>query len=130
VEAISPEDNGLRRRLRGRFTNNFFGVDGLPVEIVNMFLNIQPRPTHIELLQVTNPYHLSHDPREGWHIGLVPDPDRPGYDRYDPDEYKKLIEQEQAKRLKLMIQIIRSRGVECDNQVPVDKSPIRSGAYR
>ena len=45
----------------------------------------------------------------------VPDPDRPGQWKYDNEEYLKILKQEAQKRIELMLQIMKSRGInDCD----------------
>ena len=45
------------------------------------------------------------------HRGYVPDPDRPGWMKYDREEYLKILKQEAQKRIELMLQIMKSRGI-------------------
>lgn len=47
-------------------------------------------------------------------VDRVPNPDKPGWFKYDPEGYHKLLEQQRAKRLDLMIEIMKSRGLEYD----------------
>ena len=54
----------------------------------------------------------------GWdlrkHKYCIPDPDKPGYLKYDPTykEYEKLLEEETKKRLQVMTEIMKSRGID------------------
>ena len=147
AEAISPEENGLRRRIKG--FNKLYYVDSLnygdkkmmiewPIDLSEKFLNIQPRPTIKEMIKVLIP--LGFDTRK--HRNYIPDTDRPDYLKYDssqwvldPDEpgttkynydneYKKLLKQEAQRRQEIMIEIMKSRGVEYD-PIPIIKEQMK-----
>jgi hypothetical protein len=83
-----------------------------PNGLCEKFLDIDPRPT-IELKQVLYP------PGGLWltsqnqhtHRSYVPDPERPEWHKYDNEEYLKILKQEAQNRIELMLQIMRSRGI-------------------
>jgi hypothetical protein len=43
------------------------------------------------------------------HAGYVPDPDKPGWLKYDEEKYIKILKQEAQKRQQVMQQIIETR---------------------
>jgi tRNA uridine 5-carbamoylmethylation protein Kti12 len=103
-----------------------------PIDMCNKFLSIKPRPTMKELVEVV--YPLGYDTRK--HRYYIPNPERQGYLKYDTSryieepisdrpgwvhlkdnpnsEYVKLLKQEAQRRIELMTQIIKSRGVDYD----------------
>ena len=100
--------------------------------MVYQFLNLNnPRPTLKELeyvsgsrrdtyydytdfkLTVKGGYKAS---RRRW--GIIEDPDRPSYGKWDPEAYAELLLSEAEKRKEFMRAAIRERGLE-----PVDSSP-------
>lgn len=96
-------------------------------KLVDQFLNLEPRPTRIELEQVfgsrrdkyRSDFELSLTVDRGWdHRGLVKDPDKPGWLKYDWKAYMELLLSEAEKRKELMRTAIKERGIE-----PVDASP-------
>jgi hypothetical protein len=84
-----------------------------PEDLAQKFLSVEPRPTIQELRQVIYPKGLPLPPvdsqsfnrRYGW----VPNPDRPGWLKYNGKEYVNLRKQEALKRIEAMKQVIKSR---------------------
>lgn len=128
---ITHNERGMRMRLY-----KFEGILGhstqyRPNELCNKFLNLNPRPTIEELREALWP--LGWNPHE--HKNFIPDPDRPGFLKYEspwildkespdyvkrkPDtEYQKLLREETEKRKKFMKKVIKSRG----EKVPKEKT--------
>jgi hypothetical protein len=52
---------------------------------------------------------------------MIPDPDRPGYLIRDPTEWEKLLKQEAQKRMQIMIDTMKSRGVDYDPEPIIKK---------
>lgn len=112
-EKTSPEENGLRRRIKGfeklyKFVEfhwteylsrppKFVTIDW-PAGLTEKFLNLKPRPTIRELRRVIYPPGLVIRPlnsqNEYTSRGYVPDPDKPGWLKYDKEEYIKIIQKE------------------------------------
>ena len=133
AEKISPEENGLRRRIKGfeklyKFVEfywtehlsrppKFVNIDW-PAGLTEKFLSLKPRPTIRELRRVMYPAGLVIRPLNSQNQytrrGYVPDPDKPGWFKYDKEEYIKIIQQEAQKRIEVMIEIINSRGAHYD----------------
>jgi hypothetical protein len=118
-ELISPSERGLRRQIKyfGRLYDNagfYFSVEiEWPKGLCEKFLKISPRPTIGELRQVLYPPEglgLTSQ-NQDTHRGYVPDPDRPGWMKYDREEYLKLVKQEAQNRIELMLHIMKSRGI-------------------
>ncbi len=109
---------GLRRRIKYferlyEYAPLYCGITiHWPDGLCEKFLGIKPRPTIEELEQVLYP------PGGLWltsqnqftHIGYVPDPDRPGWMKYDKEGYLEALKREAQKRIELMVQIMKSRG--------------------
>lgn len=123
---ISPYEKGLRKRIKGLrklYYDNLrwdrenvwtdFATNKWPEDLAEKFLNLQPRPTIEELKQVVYPKGLALAPLDSQNQyrlrGYVPDPDKPGWLKYDKEEYYRLRRQEALKRLEAMQQIIQSR---------------------
>ena len=122
---VTPQEKGLRRRIRGfeklydyagYYFENFLGNDAIihwPNDLTEQFLNLNPRPTISELIQVVYPKGLILKPIDSQNQfsgrGYVPDPKMFGQLKYDPGEYVKLRRFEALRRQEIMIQIIKSR---------------------
>jgi hypothetical protein len=95
----------------------FLTVDW-PAGLTEKFLNLKPRPTIRDLRRVIYPPGLVIRPlnsqNEYTSRGYVPDPDKPGWLKYDKEEYIKIIQKEAQKRIEVMIEIINSRGAHYD----------------
>lgn len=125
---ITPEEEGLRRRIKNLEKLYHYESRYWPSGLCEEFLKIRPRPTTSELKQVF--YPLGYDTRKS--RSFIPDPDRPGHLKYDdsmfiprpdkPDEkkynpenkYQNLLDEEKEKRINLMVNIMKSRGVSYD----------------
>ena len=120
---MTPEENGLRRRLRGmkklyeHVALDFFISDPSiskwwDQELTERFLRLYPRPTIEELRQVVRlpepVIGLTSENRYSWK-GYVPDPEIPGAWKYDKKEYLRILHSEVLKRQNIMRQIIESR---------------------
>jgi hypothetical protein len=125
----------LRRRIRGldefyRYKDDY--IDW-PKGLVEKFLSIDnPRPTVRQLARIIEPMEYNFDKN----VGYTPDPDRPGYLKYDysryipdpnrfgkmkynddfsgPTKYDKLQMQQAQKRIEIMLDILKSRGIDYD----------------
>jgi hypothetical protein len=133
AEKISPEENGLRRRIKGfeklyKYVE-FYWTEYLshppkyvtidwPAGLTEKFLNLKPRPTIRELRRVVYPPGLVMEALTSQNKytrrGYVSDPERPGWLNYDRDEYIKIRQQEAQKRIELMMEIIKSRRAPYD----------------
>lgn len=141
---ISPKERGLRRRIEGynRLYYSHIYEDKLRnlirwnPDVVKKFLTMQPRATVEELVKVvcSSPLGRYNNGSDKLRCrGLIPDPDRPGYLKYDtstwipdpnnPDKIKwnfdpdfvsdheKAIIQEAQIRRKLMEDMLKERGI-------------------
>lgn len=90
------------------------------VELVEQFLHISPRPAMYELRQVFNGFDydkhkpqfvIEYDSQKRYtaHNGYFPDPDEPGWLKYDKKKYVELLKSEGLKRNEMMREIIKSR---------------------
>jgi hypothetical protein len=121
AKAISPKERGLRRRIKD-LPNFYYTMSrsysdrilwvGWSLDICKQFLSIEPRPTIEEMYQVLTVMDtdLKEKGREGW----MPDPDRPSWLKRDPKGDCDLLKQQAQRRIEIMTQIIRSRGVDYD----------------
>ena len=118
-DLITPTEMGLRRRIKYferlyEYAPLYCGITiDWPNGLCEKFLDINPRPTIEELKQVLYPpggLGLTSQ-NQFTHIGYVPDPDRPGQWKYDKEEYLKALKREAKKRIELMLQIMKSRGI-------------------
>ena len=105
-EAITPQEKGLRRRVRGfkrlydyarYYFENSLGEDAIihwPNGLIEQFLDLNPRPTISELSQVVYPEGLILRPLNSQNQftgrGYAPDLKIPGRLQYNPGEYTKL----------------------------------------
>jgi len=118
-ELVSPTERGQRRQIKyfERLYDNagsYWNIEiDWPKGLCEKFLDINPRPTIEELKQVLyTPGGLRlTSQNQDTHRGCVQDPDRPECMKYDKEEYLKLLKQEAQKRIELMLQIMKSRGV-------------------
>ena len=120
-DLITPREMGLRRRIKYfemlydnvSFYSYWSTVIEWPKGLCEKFLKINPRPTIGELRQVLFPigglWLTSQNQDTG--RGFVPDPDRPGWMKYDREEYLKILKQEAQNRIELMLHIMKSRGI-------------------
>jgi hypothetical protein len=121
-DAISPKENGLRRRIRGfkqlyKYAGSYWSdrsiADCWSDELTEKFLNLNPRPTITELGRVAEPPGLVIEAltsqNQYIHRGLVPNPEKPGWLKYDKEEYIKILKQEAQKRQQVMRRIIETR---------------------
>jgi hypothetical protein len=116
---IKGQENGLRRRIRGYKKlyeyASFFSSDKIhwSEDLAEKFLNLSPRPTIVELKQVVYPRDLALKPLDSQNQysnrNFVPDPDKPGWVKYDKEEYVKLRKREARTRQEIMQHIIDSR---------------------
>ncbi|MGH9986787.1 MAG: hypothetical protein ACRD8W_22815 [Nitrososphaeraceae archaeon] len=118
---ISPEERGLRTRIRSiknlyeyssLYWSNTSIADFWNNDLAEGFLRTNPRPTIAELRRVLYPPGLkigltsqNHHRRRGY----VPDPQKPGWLKYDEKEYIETLQWEARERQKLMQQIIEKR---------------------
>lgn len=89
-----------------------FGWDD---KVVEQFLNLSPRPSMSQLVEVFDgrEFIIDVDSRRKFRSrGFVPNPDKPGWLKYDKDAYLELLRSEAQKRKEIMKEIIKSRGVE------------------
>jgi hypothetical protein len=119
---MTPEENGLRRRIRGfkklyKYAGSYWSdhslADCWSSELAERFLILDPRPTITELKQVASPPGLIIEALTSQNQynrrGLVPDPEKPGWLKYDKEAYIKILKQEAQKRQQVMRQIIETR---------------------
>ena len=121
-DAISPKVNGLRRRIKGfkqlyKYAGSYWSdhsiADCWSDELIEKFLNLNPPPTITELGRVAEPPGLVIRPLTSQNQykrrGLVPDPEKPGWLKYDKEKYIEILKQEAQKRQQVMQQIIETR---------------------
>jgi hypothetical protein len=140
---LSPKENGFRKRIKGynrlysdMYSDKLRNLIRWNPNVVEEFLYMTPRPTIEELKKViySSPirrYNNGSDTHR--HTYLVPDPDRPGYLKYDDsrwipdpnnpdkpiynddpdfvDDRDKAIIQEAQIRRKLMEDMLKKRGI-------------------
>lgn len=124
-DPMTPQETGLRRRIRG--FKNLYYIDNLywslkdensinwSEDLSERFLNITPRPTINELVQVIKSSPLGRYNNGSLvyrNRGYVPNPDKEGWLKYDKEAYKKLLKSEAQKRIEIMEDIIKSREVK------------------
>jgi hypothetical protein len=121
---ITPEENGLRRRIRGMkqlhkysssYWNNPSIADYWNSKLADKFLNLKPRPSIAELRRVVYPPGLViglTSQNQYTHRGYVPDPQKPGWMKYDEKEYLKTLKIEAQKRQDIMQQIIKNHSFQ------------------
>ena len=120
---MTPEENGLRRRLRGmkklyeHVAVDFYYSDSSiskwwDNELTERFLSFYPRPTIEELKQVVHlpglVIGLTSENRYSWK-GYVPAPKNSREWKYDKKEYLRILHSEVQKRQDVMRQIIERR---------------------
>ena len=123
-EGITPEENGLRRRIRGmkklyEYSSTYWNMPSITYYwnngLADRFLNLNPRPSVAELMQVIYPpglvIGLNSQNQNTWR-GYVPDPQNPGGMKYDEKEYLKTLRLEAKKRNDVMKQIINNRSTK------------------
>jgi hypothetical protein len=121
-DAISPKENGLRRRIKGfkqlyKNASFYWGdssiADCWSDELTEKFLDLNPPPTITELERVAEPPGLVLRPLTSQNQykdrGLVPDPKKPGWLKYDKEKYIEILKHEAQKRQQVMQQIIEAR---------------------
>jgi hypothetical protein len=131
-DPITPEESGLRRRIKGLpklyYFHNWHWYDPREknekkpsvedpfhvelVELIAKFLTLDdPRPTIAELRRVLDPpglvIGLTSQNLHRWR-GYVPDPQKPGWMKYDKKQYMKYVESDAQKQLEAMRQIIEA----------------------
>jgi hypothetical protein len=118
-DLITPREMGLRRRIKYfemLYDNvSFYWSTEIewPKGLCEKFLKINPRPTIGELRQVLFPIGglwLTSQNQDTCR-GFVPDPDRPGWKKYDKEEYLKILKEEAQNRIELMLKIMKSRRI-------------------
>ena len=136
---IKPKENGLRKKIR--HLKRFYKSVGDHIiypswpdadekreliqniwneDLVEQFLNLNPRPTIIELGNLIDPTYFEVYPGPGWRrwAGLVPDPEKPGWVKHDPKTYVGLLISETEKRKNMMRDVIICHGL-----TPIESSP-------
>jgi hypothetical protein len=121
---ITPEEIGLRRRIKGMkqlhkgsstYWNNPSIADYWNSKLADKFLTLNPRPSIAELRRVVYPPGLViglTSQNQYTRRGYVPDPQKPGWMKYDEKEYLKTLKLEAQKRQDTMQQIIHERSVQ------------------
>ena len=112
----------MRRRIRGfkelyKYAGDLWGDRSIAncwsSEITEKFFNLNPRPAITELKRVIYLPGLVITPLSSLYQctrgGYVPDPERPGWLKYDKEKYIKILKQEAQKRQQVMQQIIEGR---------------------
>jgi cytochrome c2 len=123
-ERITPEENGLRRRIKGmkqlhRYSSSYWNNPSIAncwnSKLADKFLNLNPRPSIAELRRVVDTpglvIGLTSQNQYSWR-GYVPDPRKPGWMKYDEKEYLKTLKLEAQKRQDTMQQIIKNRSFQ------------------
>jgi len=114
----TPKEIGFRRRIsslkRIYDSQSFYWSELIDWSegLIEKFLNLDPRPTIAELERVLYGPEIAlrlDSQNQYTRRGYVPDRNRPGWLKYDQEEYKKLLKQDAKKQQKLMQQIIDSR---------------------
>ena len=115
---ISGKEKSLRARIRGMkhlyaYIHFIYGGDYCWNEyLVEEFLNLDPRPSTADLKSIIHPQGLIlgiNSRNKYSRKGYVPDPQKPGYMKYDEEEYLKIANKEAQIRLEIMKQIIKER---------------------
>ena len=112
----------MRRRIKGfkklyKYAGDFWSDYSIANcwsgELTEEFLSLDPRPTIKDLEGVVclpglviKSLGLQY---KHAHAGYVPDPDKPGWLKYDEEKYIKILKQEAQKRQQVMQQIIETR---------------------
>jgi hypothetical protein len=123
-DGITPEENGLRRRIRGmkklyEYSSTYWDTPSVAdywnSGLADRFLNLNPRPSIAELRQVIHPpglvIGLTSQNQNTWR-GYVPDQQKPGGMKYDEKEYLRTLRFEAKKRNDAMKQIINNRSTK------------------
>jgi hypothetical protein len=124
-EPITPEESGLRTRIRNlkdfyQMQSYYWGhpdnketLDfGWDDKLVEQFLNLSPRPSTSELEDIFNGPEFAIDvdsQRKFRSRGFVPNPEKPGWLKYDKDAYWELLRSEAQKRKEMMQDMIKKR---------------------
>src|SRR5215207_1125599 len=119
---ITPEEKGLRKRIRGFkrlydyaefLLKRRLGYDATinwQDDLIEQFLNLNPRPTISELKQVVYPQGLLLRPLDSQNqfdrIGYVPDLEELELHRYNPQKFIELRRHEAQRRQDVMLKII------------------------
>jgi hypothetical protein len=118
---ISPEERGLRTRIKGIWdlydNSSLYWSDSSirgfwDNDLVDKFLSLRPRPTIAELRKVVYTPELKiglTSQNQHRRRGYIPDPEKPGWLKYDRKKYIEILQWEARKRQKLMQQIIEKR---------------------
>ena len=123
-EGITPEESGLRRRIKGmkklyEYSSTYWDTPSIAgfwnSGLADRFLSLNPRPSVAELRQVIYPSGLvivlNSQNQNTWR-GYVPDPQKPGGMKYDEKEYLRTLRFEAKKRNDAMKQIINNRSTK------------------
>jgi hypothetical protein len=79
-------------------------------ELVEKFLNLNPRPTVEQLRLILHGSRIGFNSRNPYKAqGFVPDPQNPSRMKYDKDEYLRILESEAKKRNEIMLIIVQER---------------------
>lgn len=119
---ISPEERGLRTRIRGigdlyensslRWSDPLIR-DFWDNDLADKFLRLSPRPAIGELRKVVDIPGLKiglTSQNQNRRRGYIPDPQKPGWLKYDREKYIETLQWEARKRQELMQQVIEKRG--------------------
>lgn len=121
---VTPEENGLRRRIKGmkqlyKYSSSYWNKPSVASywnnNLVEKFLNMNPRPSIAELKRVVYPPGLViglTSQNQTVRRGYVPDRQKPGWMKYDEREYLKTLRLEAKKRQDTMQQIINNRSIQ------------------
>jgi hypothetical protein len=121
---ITPEENGLRRRIKGmkklyEYSSTYWNTPSITdywnSGLAHRILSLNPRPSVAELRKVIYPpglvIGLTSQNQNAWR-GYVPDPQKPGGMKYDEKEYLKTLRFEAKKRNDAMKQIINNHSTK------------------
>jgi hypothetical protein len=118
-ENITAEEKSLRARIRGmknRYLNASTTWMNASIknywnnELVEKFLNLNPRPTVEQLRLILHGSRIGFNSRNPYKAqGFVPDPQNPSRMKYDKDEYLRILESEAKKRNEIMLKIVQER---------------------
>lgn len=110
---ITPKENGIRIRIKNLANTVYWSHKDEIVwdnELVQEFLNLEPRPTYIDLKHVMD---LLPDKRKLSRLGWSPNPEKPGYLKYDGKDHSKerlrIIQDCALKQQETMRHIIKQR---------------------
>jgi hypothetical protein len=134
-ECISPEENGLRRRIKGfnklysyEHDNEMRDIIKWDIELCQKFLDLRPTVKEIRHVLLSSPLHRTTSSTsfrtQKRYIPRKPIPDRPGWYRRDFAKYKELVVQEAETRKKLMNDIIKRDPHDRDRERKHDKKEI------